>query len=215
VQGECVPSGSGCDPPCQGNDVCVQGECVSSGCDPPCSGNSVCVQGECVDCDPSYLGPFCEQRDGKRRIIGFEPPYSGTPSLDEARTYSGDAVNHIRAMTCLPPLALDECLNDIGTRALDAVSTLGIHGYFLAHCMNAAHDYGDSCECDWAQENYGMAAGTSRDWSDGVHAPLCGMMDEPKGVGHRSNIESAEWTRLGVGIDIMTSGAAWCHEFGR
>jgi uncharacterized protein YkwD len=149
-------------------------------------------------------------------LIGFDVgSASASPTLADVRKFSLDAVNHIRARTCLPPLAADSCLDDIGTRANDAVATLGIHGYFLQNCMNAAHGYGKNCECGWAQENYGAASGSSRTRKDGVIVPLCAMMTEPKGQGHRGNIENAAWTRLGVGVSYDAHGAGWCHEFGR
>jgi hypothetical protein len=40
------------------------------------------------------------------------------------------------------------------------------------------------------------------------------MMTEPKGKGHRGNIESQTWTRIGIGIKFSSSGASWYHEFG-
>jgi uncharacterized protein YkwD len=188
------------------------GRCSDSSDSEPGSGSS---GGESHDvpgptaetCDPDFLGPFCEND----RIIGFDPSAPANPTEQEAREYSVQAVNYIRSLTCLPPLQLDDCLSDIGERALAANSG---HGYFIDNCMNAAHDYGDSCECNWTQENIGMAAGSNRTWVDGVHVPLCGMMTEPKGVGHRKNIESPEWTRMGVGIELMSGGASWFHEFG-
>lgn len=163
-------------------------------------------------CDPSYRGPFCDESSGDRGLIGFEYRAPQNPSIADAREYSLAAVNHIRAMTCLPPLSLDSCLNDIADRALAAGSG---HGYFIANCMNGEHAYGDACECGWSQENIGMAAGSNRSWTDGIEVPLCGMMDEGFGEGHRGNIESPEWTRLGVGIELMSGGASWFHEFGR
>jgi uncharacterized protein YkwD len=161
-----------------------------------------------MECDPGFMGPFCS--GGK--IIGFDyPAPDDSPTMAQVRAYSLAAVNHIRAMTCLPPLVADECLNEIAERALAANSG---HGYFIENCMNGAHSYGNDCECGWAQENIGSASGSRRTWRDGVEVPLCGMMTEPKGVGHRANIESSKWTRLGVGINYYSSGASWFHEFG-
>jgi len=168
-------------------------------------------------CDPKFLAPFCENAGGQKlRIIGFDDkPYAATPTLAEVRKFALDAVNAIRARTCLQPLAPDDCLDKIGTAANDAVKTLGIHGYFKENCMNSAHGFGKSCECNWTQENYGSASGSSRTWKDGIIVPLCGMMEEPKGQGHRGNIESPDWRRMGSGVTWTTSGAGWCHEFGR
>jgi len=145
---------------------------------------------------------------------------SGTNGASDARQTdgalsTGSTVNAIRARTCLPALAADDCLDKIGTTANEAVKTLGIHGYFKANCMNSAYGFGKSCECNWTQENYGAASGSSRTWKDGIIVPLCGMMEEPKGQGHRGNIESSEWKRMGSGVTWTSSGAGWCHEFGR
>lgn len=159
-------------------------------------------------CDPDFLGPFCEND----RIIGFDVEEPEDPTLEQVQKYSLDAVNYLRSRTCLPPLVLDSCLNRI---AFDALAIGGFHVYFRENCMNAAHDFGRDCECDWGQENIGLAYGTRRTWADGIQVPLCGMMEEPKGVGHRANIENDEWTRLGVGVDYDDSGASWHHEFGR
>ena len=91
-----------------------------------------------------------------------------------------------------------------------------VHDYFQKNCMNASKGFGKTCECGWAQENYGAAGGTSYLWKDSINVPLCGMMDEPKGVGHRSNIESKEWKRLGTGFTRSgSSGLGWTQEFGR
>lgn len=168
-------------------------------------------------CDPKFLAPFCENTGGQKlRIVGFDDKrYAGTPTLAEVRKFALDAVNAIRARTCLPALAADDCLDKIGTTANEAVKTLGIHGYFKANCMNSAYGFGKSCECNWTQENYGAASGSSRTWKDGIIVPLCGMMEEPKGQGHRGNIESSEWKRMGSGVTWTSSGAGWCHEFGR
>ena len=42
------------------------------------------------------------------------------------------------------------------------------------------------------------ASGSSRTWADGVQVPLCGMMEEPFGEGHRSNIEQRRRHRMVV-----------------
>jgi hypothetical protein len=163
-------------------------------------------------CDPNFLGPFCTGDDKHKRIIGFDDtPAKANPTPDEVRKYSFDALNYIRAMTCLPPLKIDTCLNQIAESALAANAG---HGYFLQNCMNSAYNYGKSCKCGWAQENIGASYGTGRTWKDGVQNPLCGMMTEPKGKGHRGNIESKTWTRIGIGIKFSSSGASWYHEFG-
>lgn len=163
-------------------------------------------------CDPLFRGPFCDTSTGKMRIIGFNPPAPASPTMEQFRDYSVRAVNAIRARTCLPPLARDACLDRIAQTAYDTVGTS--HSYFIANCMNSAHNYGRQCECNWAQENIGAAAGTSRTWIDGVHVPLCSMMRETYGTGHRKNIESKNWRRLGVGGKVTSSGAYWMHEFG-
>lgn len=174
------------------------------------------------DCDPSFLGPFCTQTTcdaagncnvtgNTPRIIGFDMQAPASPTLAQIRAYSLAAVNAIRARTCLPPLVADACLDRIAEQAQAANSG---HGYFIQNCMNGAHNYGRNCECNWAQENIGAASGTSRTWVDGVQSPLCRMMTERKGTGHRSNIEADVWRRLGVGIKWSSSGASWYHEFG-
>ena len=165
--------------------------------------------------NPSFTGPFCEGKP--RHVIGLETrPASAQPSVQEMRAYMLKAVNMIRATTSLPPLKLDDCLNKIADAAIADVNGGGsVHGYFLANCMNAAHGFGKSCECGWAQENYGAAGGSSYAWTDTMNVPLCGMMDEPKGQGHRGNIESAQWTRLGVGVSGSGGSWKWIHEFGR
>jgi hypothetical protein len=208
---QCVPQTGSCDRSSSGSGT---GGSSSSGSGGRSSGGTASmVPGPIAGtCDPGFLGPFCEND----AIIGFERgPEIDNPTLQEVREFSVQAVNYIRSLTCLEPLALDSCLNDIATAALGANQQLGIHGYFKQNCMNAAHDFGDSCECDWGQENFGAASGTRRTWKDGVIVPLCGMMEEPKGVGHRANIEGSEWTRLGVGVDYSSNGASWYHEFGR
>jgi uncharacterized protein YkwD len=162
-------------------------------------------------CDPGFLGPFCTT--GKNpTIIGFDTtPAKASPTLAEVRAYSFKALNYIRSRTCLPPLTSDACLQDIAEKALAANAG---HGYFIANCMNAAHSYGKACKCSWTQENIGASYGTGRTWKDGVRIPLCNMMLEPKGKGHRGNIESKTWKRVGVGIKFSKSGAYWFHEFG-
>jgi uncharacterized protein YkwD len=173
-------------------------------------------------CDPAFLGPFCTsttcdasgtcvKSGNNARIIGFEYPAPMEPTLVEFRAYSLAAVNFIRARTCLPPLAPDDCLDGIADEARAASSG---HGYFLANCMNSDHAFGRECKCNWTQENIGGASGTNRSWIDGVHSPLCGMMTEKKGRGHRSNIEHPSWTRMGISASWSRSGASWFHEFG-
>jgi uncharacterized protein YjlB len=159
------------------------------------------------------LGPFCER---ETVIIGFDATEAEpNPSSEMVRAYALAAVNHIRSRTGLPPYRADAALDDIAERALAAVSTLGIHGYFIQNCMNKAHNYGRSCEAGWAQENYGAAFGTRRSWKEGIRIPLCGMMTEPKGEGHRANIESPKFTRMGASAaGTQKNGAAWTHEFG-
>lgn len=174
------------------------------------------------DCDAAFLGPFCtgtvcdeavncETVEDNPRIVGLTLEAPDDPTLQEVREYSLAAVNAIRARTCLPPLELDLCLNAIAEEALAANAG---HGYFIEHCMNAERDYGRQCECNWTQENIGASYGTSRTWVDGIHGPLCRMMTEPKGQGHRANIEAPDWVRLGVGVDYGANGATWYHEFG-
>ena len=163
-------------------------------------------------CDPQFLGPFCSAEGQRLRLIGFVPlPSSDDPTPQMVRDYSLAALNHIRSRTCLPPLLADDCLTRIAEEALAANSG---HGYFLANCLLNSAQRG-RCECGWAQENIGAAGGTGRTWRDGIVAPLCGMMSEPKGVGHRSNIESTQWTRVGIGVRYGRNGASWFHEFGR
>lgn len=175
------------------------------------------------DCDPAFRGPFCtntvcddagncEVVESNARVIGFDMPEPANPTMQEFREYTLGALNAIRARTCLQPLVLDDCLNGI---AEDAYAEAGVgHGYFIANCLNAEHNYGRNCECNWAQENAGASAGSNRTWADGVHNPLCRMMTEDYGTGHRSNIESKNWFRVGVGGEFNRSGAYWLHEFG-
>jgi hypothetical protein len=174
-------------------------------------------------CDPAFRGPFCTgttcdaqgncEATGKHlRIIGFTMQEPESPTLEQIRAYTLAAINTLRARTCLPPLALDDCLNDIAETAYAAVGVS--HGYFLANCMNAAHNFGRECECNWTQENGGASMGTGLTWVDGVQNPLCRMMTEPYGKGHRSNIESKHWERIGIAGKFVSSGAAWLHEFG-
>jgi uncharacterized protein YkwD len=165
--------------------------------------------------NPNFLGPFCEGKP--RHVIGITTTPASADATDaEMRQYMLDAVNTIRAMTNLPALKMDACLNKIADTAIADAATGGVHGYFKNNCMNAAHNFGKSCECNWAQENYGAAGGSSYTWKDTLNVPVCGMMDEPKGVGHRGNIENKEWTRLGVGIIKKGTGSTqWVHEFGR
>lgn len=174
-------------------------------------------------CDPAFLGAFCSGTtcdasgnctvvENNPRILGFNAPAPANPTYAEVRAYSLAAVNAIRARTCLPALTEDSCLDGIAESALAANNT---HGYFIDNCMNAAHNFGRACTCNWAQENIGAAYGTSRNWTDGIQSPLCRMMTEPKGRGHRSNIESAEWKRIGIGASWTSSGATFYHEFGR
>ncbi len=110
---------------------------------------------------------------------------------------------------------MDTCLNDIAKRACEANATLGILGYIKQNCFDAAHDYSKNRECGWAQENHGGAFGSADIWKDRIRRPVCLMMHEAKGTGHRANIESAEWKRLGTGTSYTATSADWCHEFGR
>jgi uncharacterized protein YkwD len=144
-------------------------------------------------------------------ITGFDgKPAGAVPTLDGLRKYSLDALNYIRARTCLPPLTMDACLNKHAQEA----TNYGMHAYFQKMCFNAAHGYGKTCDCGWAQENYGASyASQGCTWKDGIHTPLCKMMEEPKGAGHRGNIESTKWKRVGIGIKASSSGALWAHEF--
>lgn len=156
-------------------------------------------------CDPAFLGPFCEND----QIIGFvEPEMPATPTLADMRRYSLAALNQIRSRTCLPALAADDCLDRIAATALEMTPLS--HTYFAQNCLGKA-----SCECNWTQENIGASAGTGRTWRTGVQRPLCSMMEEGKGEGHRGNIESKQWTRVGIGISWTSSGASWHHEFGK
>lgn len=164
--------------------------------------------------DANFRGPFC---DADRKIIGFDAtPGAANPTLAQVRDYSAKAVNLLRWRTGLPPLRTDAALNDIGERAMvDLANGGSVHGYFIANCMNAANGFGTQCEAGWAQENFGSASGSARTWKDGIRVPLCAMMEEPFGQGHRRNIESTQWTRVGVGIRTTPYGASWVHEFGR
>ena len=162
--------------------------------------------------DPNFEGPFCTD-EGTPKIIGFDDsPGVGIPTKEEFVSYSLEAVNFLRWRTALPPLKSAPALHDIAERALAYDQG---HGYFIENCMNAKNGYGRNCEAGWAQENIGGAWGSSRTWKDGVRVPLCRMMEEPKGMGHRANIESKEWKRLGVAGDVNENGAYWFHEFGR
>ncbi len=162
--------------------------------------------------DPAFLGPFCKNDF----IIGFdESTGKPNPAPAEVRQFALDAVNFIRSRTALPAYRADANLEGIADRAFGTVDSLGVHGYFIANCMNKAHGYGKMCEAGWAQENYGAASGTRRTWKDGIRVPLCAMMTEPKGQGHRGNIENAAFTRMGSNGNAATAnGAAWVHEFG-
>ncbi len=157
--------------------------------------------------------PFC----ANRRIVGLAAtPAAAGAAAEEMRAYGADAVNHLRAQTGLPPLVRDACLDRIAQAATDAFASDGrAHGYFLANCMNASRAFGDACECGWGQENQGGAGGTNVSWKDATHRPLCSMMGEPEGKGHRKNIQSREWTRIGVGVAMRGGMLVWSHEFGR
>jgi len=131
-------------------------------------GTSSAVPGPTADsCDPGFLGPFCDSNS----IIGFERGAEvSNPTRAQVQEFSVQALNYIRSLTCLPALELDSCLSQIGESALAANGALGVHGYFQQNCLNAAHGFGKSCECDWAQENFGAASGSSRTWKDGGRA---------------------------------------------
>ncbi|MBI4821314.1 MAG: hypothetical protein HY791_33960 [Deltaproteobacteria bacterium] len=165
-----------------------------------------------LSCDPEFMGPFCSGDV----ILGFDDTAADPAATDEeVRAYALAALNHLRSRTCLPPLSRDACLDGIGASAIATVESLGVHGYFVQNCLDGAHGFGRSCECGWAQENYGAASGSRFSWKYGVRGPLCSMMTEPRGQGHRGNIESTEWTKLGVGLARTPNGMAWYHEFGR
>ncbi|MFA5623936.1 MAG: hypothetical protein WC966_02605 [Bradymonadales bacterium] len=57
INGECKPIVA-CDPACEGDEICVDGSCVEPNvCEPACSDEQECVNGECKDkadeCDPA------------------------------------------------------------------------------------------------------------------------------------------------------------------
>jgi probable HAF family extracellular repeat protein len=163
--------------------------------------------------DPNFTGPFSTKGETPK-IIGFDDsPGRSNPTKKEVLNYSLKAVNFLRSRTGLRPYKLDPKLTKIAEEALKANRG---HGYFINNCMNAAYGYGRKCKAGWAQENIGGASGTDRTWKDGIRVPLCSMMDgEPKGVGHRQNIESKEWTRIGIAATCNDNGCFWHHEFGR
>jgi hypothetical protein len=166
--------------------------------------------------DPAFRGPFCTGGQTPT-IIGFETSKGAVgASFTEIREFNAKAVNLLRWRTGLTALKVDDALDSIGERAMqDLQNGGGVHGYFIRNCMNATFGFGSKCEAGWAQENYGSASGSARGWKDGVRVALCAMMEEPFGTGHRGNIESKAWTRMGTGIRASANGASWVHEFGR
>ncbi len=131
-----------------------------------------------------------------------------TPDQETMRKCYFEALNWLRAKSCrLPPLEESPCLDDIAGRANQAG---GGHPYFIQNCLYKAQNNG--CECNWKQENYGAAGGTGMNWQDMIQAYLCGMMAEPYGVGHRSNIQSKEWTKCT--FNIQSGMIEWHNEFG-
>jgi uncharacterized protein YkwD len=154
-------------------------------------------------------GAFC----ANDRIVGVSTmPASSGASIEEQRAYALVALNTLRADTGLPPLKRDACLDRIAQSAVDAFAASGQpHTYFTAQCLSRSG--GQSCECGWAQENQG--GGTAPNWKEALHSPLCAMMAEPEGQGHRANIQSRAFTRVGIGISQRGSMRVFSHEFGR
>lgn len=165
-----------------------------------------------------YKGPFCEGTGSARKIIGLlNEPAPADVSVDEARRFNAEALNTIRAMTGLRALDLDDCLNDLAQKGNDLwVGGGAVHGHFSDQCLskNMSPQTRD-CGCGWIQENQGNAGGSTTTWKKAIHRTLCEMMDEPLGVGHRGNIQSAVYTKVGVGIKVLANGAQYTHDFGR
>ncbi|MGB0678098.1 MAG: CAP domain-containing protein [Polyangiales bacterium] len=121
----------------------------------------------------------------------------GCAEAQAMRDYNLQWVNNARAQTGLSPYVLDDCLSGLAQRAVQDVADGGdVHGMFVRECIRNR----PNCECNWQQENYGAGGGSTTDWTLFFDMPLSSMMQEPKGTGHRANIESTDYTRLGVGV---------------
>jgi uncharacterized protein YkwD len=154
-------------------------------------------------------GPFCE---GDRVASVSTAPASPTASIEEQRAYALVSLNALRAVTGLAPLKRDACLDRLAQAAVQEFAASGQpHTYFTSQCLRTSG--GQSCECGWAQENQG--GGTAANWKEALHSPLCAMMAEPEGQGHRANIQSRAFTRVGIGIGQRGAMRVFSHEFGR
>jgi uncharacterized protein YkwD len=172
--------------------------------------------------DPNFRGPFCRKgADGDSVIIGFdETDTVKQPTEQEVIDYHLRAVNFIRRRTGLPALTYNTKLAEIAQQAQAANSG---HGYFIKNCMNGKYGYGAMCAIvgeengagiRWKQENIGGAMGSRRSWQDGIRVPLCSMMEEDYGTGHRGNIEHKRYTHIGFSHKMSANGGFWFHEFG-
>jgi uncharacterized protein YkwD len=172
--------------------------------------------------DPNFRGPFCEAgSDGDPVIIGFDKTDTiKQPTDQEVIDYHLKAVNFIRSRTGLPALKYNTKLGEIAQQAQAANNG---HGYFIQNCMNSRYGYGATCavvgeengvNIRWKQENIGGASGTRRSWQDGIRVPLCAMMAEEYGTGHRANIEHKKYTHIGFSHKMSANGGMWFHEFG-
>ena len=158
---------------------------------------------------PKSTGGYCDARNfdfckgGK--LNGFVPSgkynLDQAPSTSESREYFFEVLNWLRSKSCLSPLKPDENLNKFGSVGLDYGFN---HEYFGSKCSGG-------CPHGIGAENIGTAS--DKNWAEAIQVPLCKMMAEPFGTGHRGAIQNAKFTRTGLGIKCSKNECTWTNEF--
>jgi uncharacterized protein YkwD len=130
------------------------------------------------------------------------------PVSSDARAYNLEKVNAYRKQAGVPPLALDDKLDDFAQAASTELSQdHAAHQYFMDHAK--------SCGCGIMSENQGDANGIPpADVHTQIDEILGLMMSGGPGEPHHDNIVSPSWTRLGAGIVNPGGRMYFTNDFG-
>jgi hypothetical protein len=188
VRGLCSPCryGTECG---DSNDYCPTFPSGEKFCTRDCS-EARCPEGyRCVDISNTSTDQ-CVPEDGScDHRSGIEPP----PSTAQVRATVLAEVNRYRAASSLPPLAADDCLNEIALASARELASSGQRSTkYRRECASLA-----SCACGWSSENQYQGAGYGLEWRQS----LLEAVDLAFGEADSANrIASTRVARLGVGV---------------
>lgn len=140
---------------------------------------------------------------------GSPPPRTSQESQLEQQLF--DLINQDRASEGKPAYVLNSTMSD-GAR---------LHSWKMASCGLSHQCSGEAAPCDrvsnegisWTScgENVGYSSPSPTAW-DAVQGIEQSMLNEPSPAGHRANLLSSSFHRIGVGIYIDSRGYVWITE---